>query len=378
MAKRAKRPVVIVAGHICLDVIPTLAGSSTALSTLLLPGKLVDAGPAVVSTGGAVSNTGLALHRLGFPATLMGKVGDDPFGRTVLDLVRAEAPSLCRAMRTVRGEPTSYSIVISPPGVDRVFLHCPGTNHTFGAADVGDLSGARLFHFGYPPLMRRIYRGGGAEMRRIFRRAKKEGLTTSLDMAKPDPASEAGGIDWVAWLRSVLPDVDVFLPSFDEILTMVDRPAFEQGAMPNAALLGRVSDRLIGWGAAVVVLKLGDQGLYLKTTGDPNRLRAMGKAGPRDLQAWRGREILAPCFETRVVGTTGAGDATIAGFLAGLLEGLAPEDTVTSAVAVGACSVEVSDAVSGIPSWQKVQKRIRSGWNRKTCRLSLGGADDKA
>jgi sugar/nucleoside kinase (ribokinase family) len=375
MGARGQKPVVIVAGHICLDIIPTLRTSSRDLSTLLVPGKLVDAGPAVVSTGGAVSNTGLALYRLGLPTTLMGKVGDDPFGRTVLDLVGAEDPSLCRAMRTVRGEPTSYSIVISPPGIDRVFLHCPGTNHTFGAADVGDLAGARLLHFGYPTLMRRMYRNDGVEMRRIFRRAKRAGLTTSLDMAKPDPASEAGSVRWETWLERVLPEVDVFLPSLDEILYMVDRRASCDGAAPTVERLRHVADRLIAWGAAVVVLKLGDQGLYLKTSGDPTRLCAMGKAGPRDLCAWRGREILAPCFEVRVVGTTGAGDSTIAGFLAGLLEGLSPEDAVTSAVAVGACSVEVSDAVSGIPSWRRVQKRIRAGWKRRASRMALGGPD---
>ena len=58
----------VVAGHICLDIIPALAGEA-----IPAPGRLVAAGPAVTATGGAVSNTGLALHRLGVPTRLAGR-----------------------------------------------------------------------------------------------------------------------------------------------------------------------------------------------------------------------------------------------------------------------------------------------------------------
>jgi len=37
-----------------------------------------------------------------------------------------------------------------------------------------------------------------------------------------------------------------------------------------------------------------------------------------------GREILAPCFEVDVAGTTGSGDCAVAGLLASLLRGLRP------------------------------------------------------
>jgi len=73
----------------------------------------------------------------------------------------------------------------------------------------------------------------------------------------------------------------------------------------------------------------------------------------------------------QVVGTTGSGDATIAGFLAGLLHGLPPERVIAAAVAVGACNVEAADAISGIPTWAEVQRRIQSGWTRRPVALSL-------
>ena len=74
---------IIVAGHCCLDIIPSF--SSTADGELH-PGKLVDVGPAVLAPGGTVSNVGLSLSRLGAPVRMVGKVGDDHFGRILLAL----------------------------------------------------------------------------------------------------------------------------------------------------------------------------------------------------------------------------------------------------------------------------------------------------
>ncbi|HLL78697.1 MAG TPA: hypothetical protein VKT25_04315 [Ktedonobacteraceae bacterium] len=44
------------------------------------PGQTIEAGPTVFSTGGSVSNTGLALHKLGVATRLMAKIGTDLFG----------------------------------------------------------------------------------------------------------------------------------------------------------------------------------------------------------------------------------------------------------------------------------------------------------
>ena len=96
----------------------------------------------------------------------------------------------------------------------------------------------------------------------------------------------------------------------------------------------------------------------IKAASDAARLTFLGAE-------WVGREMLAPCFAVNVVGTTGSGDCTIAGFLAGLLKGLPPEQVMTAAVGVGAFNVEVPDAVSGVPSWETLQQRIATGWARR-------------
>ncbi|MEW5868404.1 MAG: carbohydrate kinase family protein [Chloroflexota bacterium] len=372
----------VVAGHICLDVIPDMRAlpKGSFLETFR-PGRLIETSAPILCTGGPVSNTGLALHRLGVSTRLIGKVGQDPFGQVVCSLVEAYGSGLAAGMVVDPQASTSYSLIISPPGVDRIFLHSPGANHAFGSADIDyDLvRQAALFHFGYPPIMRQMYQDGGRQLVALLRRARQTGVTTSLDMCYPDPASEGGRADWRAILQACLPYVDVFLPSFEELLFMLRRSTYEAFALQGGvleratpALLHDLSDELLGLGVRLVVIKLGERGLYLRCAGGP-ALSGMGRACPQDLSAWVERELWAPCFQVQVVGTTGAGDATIAGFLAALLRGLGPEEAATLAVAVGACNVEAADALSGLRSWEETLARVRSGWARLPLRLESSG-----
>jgi len=373
---------IIVAGHICLDIFPSFGTRTGGLTDLLVPGKLSNVGPALIATGGAVSNAGIALFRLGIPVRLMGMVGDDLFGQAILDVLRRYDTSLADGMIVREDIASSYTVVLNPPGVDRMFLHCPGANDVFTADDVDTslIQEARYFHFGYPPIMRRMYLDDGAELATLLRRIKKSGLTTSLDMTLPDPEAESGRIDWIALLEQVLPSVDIFLPSLDEILFMLDRPHFEalKKELPGTPavtvdgnLLAHITGRLLDMGVAVAGLKMGDQGLYIRTTSDRRRLKAMGAGRPADVESWSTRELLAPSFQVHVKGTTGAGDCAIAGFLAGLSKGMAPESAMEAAVAVGACNVESPDATSGVPPWSTVFLRIQTGWARRAVNIPL-------
>ena len=367
---------IVVAGHICLDIIPALDAESCRAREMIVPGRLVKVGPATIATGGVVANTGLALHRLGVPVRLMGKLGDDLLGRAVLGILADHSPALAEDMIVAPAGGSSYTIVISPPGTDRTFLHHPGVNDTYAAADVpfDRLGGSGIFHFGYPPLMRRMYADGGGELARVLRGARDRGMAVSLDMSMPDLNGEAGRADWPGILARALPHVDVFAPSFDEILLMLDRGRFDRlaaGAGGNLAagaepsLLRRLAEALVAMGAAIVALKLGDRGLYLRTTDDAGRLERIGGRLACDWGPWRGRELLVPCFAVDVAGTTGSGDATVAGLLAGLIGGQPPPAALRSAVGVGAASVERADATSGVPAWDVVQRRIAAGWPRR-------------
>ena len=359
----------VVAGHICLDLIPSITSNGFCFS----PGRLLEIGPAILSTGGPVSNTGLALHKLGISTRLMGKVGTDSFGRSILRIITGFGADLAQGMIEVPGETSSYSIIINPPDADRMFLHCPGCNDTFGAEDVDYrmTAGARLFHFGYPPLLKRVIENGGAELVEILLRAKSGGVTTSLDLCMPDPKGFSGSVDWRKILRTALPHVDIFLPSLEETLITLYPEKYRQlcsGESGSASavtpqLLSSIGADLIAMGPVIAGLKLGNRGLYLRT-GNHSAWGKAGRACPENPALWSNRELWSPCFQVRVAGTTGAGDATIAGFLAALLKGCPPEECITMACAVGACNVEAADALGGLLDWDATRARVAGGWPR--------------
>jgi sugar/nucleoside kinase (ribokinase family) len=364
MASEGKKRIVV-CGHICLDIIPRFPPGAG--QDYFRPGRLSIVDAALTATGGTVSNVGLSLHKLGLPVRLVAKVGNDPFGDIVARKIASAAADLSHSITAVEGETTSYTIVINPPGIDRVFFHCPGANDTFTETDVPDsvFEGASIFHFGYPPLMKGIWSDGGESLRRLLRRANAGGLLTSLDMSLPDPSSPSGRVDWGAFLRCVFPAVDIFVPSIEEFLFMGNRPLFDRlsaGKGGDAIVqditlrdVGLLAGQAISAGVSVVLIKMGDRGAYLRT----------GPKGLAGLSVWCGRELYTPVFQVPSVGgTTGAGDATIAGFLASVSKALSPEDALTFAVAVGACCVEAPDATSGIKAWPETERRVRRGWRR--------------
>jgi sugar/nucleoside kinase (ribokinase family) len=375
----------IVAGHICLDIIPSISGGTADEGkAMLLPGHLTAVGEATLSTGGPTSNTGLSLHKLGIPTKLMGKTGDDLFGSAILELLSATDESLAKGMIVDPGVETSYTVVINPPGIDRILFHCPGANDEFTSEDIDyDLvADAGLFHFGYPPLMKLMYSDGGEQLSGIYRRVKEQSVTTSLDMALPDPNSSSGRADWKKILGKTLPYVDIFLPSVEEILFMLRKDAYtslniaSEGTLflskLQPELLSDLSREILEMGTRIVCLKLGDRGFYLRTA-DEAAMRSLGSAAPADPASWADKEIWAPCFRVDVVGTAGSGDATIAGFLSGFLRDLPPEKAAVAAVAVGACNVEKADTLSGVRSWEDTMQRIASGWEMHDMRLDSSG-----
>ena len=355
---------IIVAGHICLDITPVfpVTNSQQPLSKLLVPGKLVQMAGVDLNTGGAVANTGLALKILGADVTLMGKVGDDAFGRLILE--RLQQYGAADGMIVSKDSDTSYSIVIAPPGTDRIFLHNPGANDTFEARDIDDsiLAGAGWFHFGYPPIMRHMYERDGEELVEIFQRAKTMGLMTSLDMAAVDPDSDAGHADWTTILRRVLPYVDCFVPSVEELCYMVDRARYqcwlERAAGGDVTEVLRVEEdirplaqQVIALGAHELMLKCGAPGLYY-TDGIKERFQHSYKPA-------------------QVLSGTGAGDTSIAAFLKARMDGYPLDTCLRYAAGTGASCVEAYDALSGLRSFEELDRKIASGWEEQQSNLMM-------
>ena len=367
---------VIAAGHICLDITPLFpAGKTGRTEDLLIPGKLLRMDGVDVHTGGPVANTGLAMKKLGADVRLMGKIGDDAFGRMILDILAGYGCDGRRDMIIDPNAVTSYSVVLAMPGSDRIFLHAPGANDTFSSADLDmkAVSEADLFHFGYPPLMRRMYENDGAELVTVFKTVKELGLATSLDMSAVDPSSDAGKVDWYGILERLMPYVDFFLPSAEELCFMLDRDRWEEwmsrchgGDVTETLEAERdirpLADMLMDMGAGVVLIKCGAPGLYYRTA-DVKRLSEIGAKVDIEPTLWADREGFKKSYvPEKICSATGAGDTCIAAFLTAMLGGRDPESCIRLAAAAGASCVEGYDALSGLKSMDELEKKIAAGW----------------
>ena len=357
---------VMVAGHIALDILPEMSN--------LQPGQVIDAGKVYeigrisYSTGGAVSNTGLALHQLGIAVQLSAIVGDDWVGRAIIDYARGFSPELGDHIRVVADGASPYTIVIEPQDHDRTLLTHIGVYADFDleSIDLEGAAGCKLFHLGYPTLMPRLYSDDGEKLRSLLAAVRARGCITSVDMSLPAADHPSGQADWRGILERCLPEVDIFIPSIEEILFMLRRGDHTRWGAEiikrvKPAYLAELGDELLDLGVGVAGFKLGERGIYLRSAGDEKRLAFLRGIG-QSPQAWADIEIWQPAFAVEVAGTTGAGDAAYAGLIAALIRGLNPADCARWACAVAACNIEAADATSGVRGWETTAARLASNW----------------
>ena len=367
---------VIAAGHICLDVTPIFPQErASRIEDILKPGRLINMENVSVSTGGSVANTGLALKVLGADVSLMGKIGDDDFGKLVLNVLEKYQAS--EGMLVCEGERTSYSVVLAIPGIDRIFLHDPGANNTFCAEDVPQemLEEAALFHLGYPPLMKQMYQNHGSELKCLMKRAKDSGVATSLDFTSIDEGAEVGRVDWYQLLMDVIPYVDFFVPSVEELCYMLDKERFHSwqeratGKDITEILdiekdVKPLADICMKLGVKVLLIKCGAKGMYYRTA-DGETLKQIGSKVELDIAKWADRDGFEKSFKPeRIASGTGAGDTSIAAFLKAMLDGNTIEESVQLAAATGACCVAAYDALGGLKSFDELRSKIAAGWEK--------------
>jgi sugar/nucleoside kinase (ribokinase family) len=378
---------IIAAGHTCLDLIPafTIEGEVDKLTDVLVPGKMINMGQCVVVGGGPVTNAGVSIRRLGVKTELIGKIGNDDFGKQILRWYE-EHEGHFEGIKMVDGESTSYTIAICIPGIDRFYLHHCGANNTFGFDDMNFnlVERSKLMLFGYPPWMDKLYGNTGAELTKILKKTKELAATTALDLSIPDVNSPAGQADWKAILTDWVPLSDIMVPSAEELFYFLYKDDFltkkanlgaKEGVLDHMTVkeISTMGSDLIEMGSAIAMVKCGHRGLYVRTAG-PDRLEKLGAAKCADLENWANRELWFPVYEEeKFVGALGSGDSAIAGFLSAFVWGHTIESCLRYANAAGSMNVTVPDGLTWNKGFDDLTKRIEAGWKTKGLKIDEDG-----
>jgi sugar/nucleoside kinase (ribokinase family) len=359
---------VVVCGYLCVDLTPVFP-KAAGRADVFRPGSLIEVKDLSISLGGVVANTGLALNAFDQRVFLMGLVGKDLLGEIALKLLReTELPT---GVKVTDKSSTAYSIVLSPPDFDRIFFESPGCNNSFTSSDIDyeEVAASRIFHFGYPPLMEKFYVNSGQELVKVFSRVKTLNVLSSLDMTLPDFESESGKVDWRSVLKEVLPFVDIFCPSLEELVFMM-RPELYLQILKDAStgdilnsipseIVSSIGKELIDFGVRVALLKSGKHGAYL-FTGDVRPLNQVaGIAISEDI--WNHCKIRTPAQKldtARVVNSSGAGDAAIAGLLTAVLKGCGPEAALKYASCAGRDNLYGVNATDGLADWETMTREL--------------------
>ena len=193
-----------------------------------------------LTLGGSSAVTAFNLAKLGARVGFVGVVGRDLFGRFVGERLASAGVDLA-ALRRDPKEKTGITIWCQN-GRRRAGLTYLGTIEALRATDVKEpyLRRARHLHVGAYFLLRNFHEGAA----RVFRHARRLGMTTSLD-CNFDPSER-----WDSGLHGVLPHVDVFLPNETEALRLTGERSVKAAAVELAKL------------ATVVVVKIGARGVW--------------------------------------------------------------------------------------------------------------------
>lgn len=318
---------VLVAGHLCADLMPTrIAGAYPS------PGELVEAGPLAINAGGSVGNTGSALARLDVAVRLEAAVGEDRLGDLLERTLRDSAVGADVALTRAAGYATSYSIVLDRAGGDRSFWHHTGANDSFEAAQG---SGFDLVHVGYPTALPRFVGPSGSRFVQSLKLLREAGSTTSIDLSAPGN-HDMRALDWTVLLDAALPYIDVISPSLSDLRSII--PDLRRADARAAA------DWLVSRGAAVAMVTDAARGASLAVAGSERFERGgLALRGVKTSMSVTDVRSVA----TAVTRTTGAGDVATAGLIWAIIRKLPVDDWATVAMTIAAAHVSGKD-ISGV------------------------------
>ncbi len=274
--------------------------------------KLVEDARLTIGSSSVITACGAV--KLGLKVAFIGLVGDDEFGRFMLQAM-SEHGIDAGACDIDPDTATGLSIIFSAPG-DRAILTYPGTIPLIAMhqIDTSLLSKARHLHVGSYFLLDNLR----PDLPRLFASAQELGLTTSLD-TNWDPSGE--------WdLGPILPYVNLFFPNKNEVCLITGKSQFSTALDTLARQV------------PTLAVKLGAHG-------------GLARRGEE--------EATAPALSVEVVDTTGAGDSFNAGFLFGYLNNYSLQDSLALACACGSLSVRAAGGTTAQPSLAEAQSALQ-------------------
>ncbi|MBN2308090.1 MAG: carbohydrate kinase family protein [Candidatus Hydrogenedentes bacterium] len=274
-----------------------------------------------IHMGGLAGVTATVFSQLGGKAAFIGKVGTDGFGDYLLGAMRAAGVNVDGVQR-VPGEGSSATIVLISGDGERTFLHHTGatTQLTEDDVDFGLVSQAKALHWGGPAVTPGL---DGEPIGRVMRRAREAGVKTSMDTCY-----DGSGV-WFPRLEHALPHLDIVMSSLEEAREYTGKRTPED-----------IASFYRSFGPEVAVIKLGGDGIYVQGADEEHRL---------------------PAHRVKVVDTTGAGDASCAGFLYGYLQGWDLLRCARLANAVGALTVQNMGGAEAIVSLEETLAFMEAG-----------------
>ena len=298
----------IVADHVCAPI-----------RKIPAPGGLITTPRLDLSIGGCAANVGTDLAKLDLDVSLVGCIGNDPFGQFVRQQLEANQVC-CDHVQVSATAQTSATMVVNVQGEDRRFIHAVGANTELTGKEISAelLQQAKIVYvggFGLNPEL------SAENIRKMFEHAHEHNVTTMLDVVLDDVSA------CKEMLKTALPATDFFLPNCDESRLLTGKSDPVQQA-----------EQFINQGAKSVVITSGADGSLL-----------MNKSS---------QVIQLPSYDVQQVDGTGGGDAFVSGFVYGLLKGASPLECLTYGSAMGASCVQHSGATTGVFNAQQLEEFV--------------------
>ncbi|MFD2618597.1 sugar kinase [Terrilactibacillus laevilacticus] len=272
---------------------------------------------------GAETNVAIGLAKLGFKTSFISKVGDDAFGKFIVQKLQEHhvlTDHIVLDTDHATGFQLKSKVEVGDPEVQYFRKGSAASRLYVADFDEDYFLRARHLHMTGIPLALSLSARDFAEHALKF--MKQHGKTISFDTnLRPSLwNSEKEMIDTINFFAK---QADYVLPGITEgkLLTGYDTPE-------------DIASYYLDAGASAVMIKLGERGAYYKT------LQKEGYV--------KGIQV------SRVIDTVGAGDGFAVGVISGLLEKISLEQAIKRGNAIGALAVQSSGDNTGYPNKQKL------------------------